>query len=1429
MFDTPADIRVNTVNCVGVMGAGVALAFKQRFPEMYRDYKRECELGRVRPGELHVWKNLSGDWIINFPTKRHWREKSRYEDIESGLVALREYLAQLGIVRVTLPALGSGHGGLDWSRVSKMIQKHLEGLEAEIIVFDPADSRTIADSEVPGVGPETRVLAKGTPDFPNALTGFDCDEIHYQGDLTILKSADLTIALSSKPNQKEETAAIESIGELPKSGLTICLVLGNATATTLAGTALDNGNRVAAWVPQGLSQYRPPKALRIAPRCNDLLLLSLAKPQQSWNPRLADRTRLASLLTSRTALVTDPEPRWLRHLEEVRGDTNGTKIFYIRYQDSEARAEKDLRLVSAKPIGRKSGNGKPNLTPILDSLWSRASEESVADSFEPKIETTIALEDSIETQHEYATPSQEPPLTRYPKRLIEVDLPIKRISAHARREKSIRHGHISTLHIWWARRPLAACRAVLCAALWPDPADSTCPESFRLTARTLMREWAGNHKELLGKESFGRFVNFQRNPSELDDNERLRAALLDFIADFANWDNSNVREYLDTSRALTHAAHDALGGAPGTRSLVVDPFAGGGSIPLEALRIGADAFASDLNPVPALLNKVVLEYIPKYGQTLVAAVVQLCREIEHEAKASLAPYFPKEENGSTPLAYLWARTILSEDPSGGATPIEVPLISSLWLSKKSHRGRALRWKRNALGQVITTQTQVRDVDGKIRQVARPQLEVFEPRNPSEVEAGTVKSGAATCPVTGFTTPPKRVRRQLASRSGGAADARLLAVVTIKENERGRFYRIATAQDEAAASRATKVLQDKIHEQKLGNGVRPFQLVPRRDSHRAVASLAVYGIKSFGDLFIDRQTLVILVLMDCIQRINLDSIGSIEGNEELARPTRVLLALMLSKLTDYCSSLSTWSSPASQETVRSTFGRQTLAMVWDFAEANAFAPSSGGWGHISKYFVKALEHLIASDLQAGVSAKADATASPLPSDIASCFFTDPPYYDSIPYAELSDYFYVWLRQLLYEVEPEIFADESTPKNTQAIVWHPQSDAERKAYENKMSAAMSEGRRVAAPGGIGVVVFAHKSTTGWEAQLQSMVDAGWVITASWPIDTERSGRTNANNTASLASSIHLVCRPRENPDGSVRMDEIGDWRDVLLELPRRIHEWMPRLAEEGVVGADAIFACLGPALEIFSRYSRVEKASGETVTLKEYLESVWAAVAKEALTIIFPDADTIGFEEDARLTAMWLWTLSAGKATGNGDDNGDEKVANQLEGNGKKAKQPSGFVLEYDAARKIAQGLGAHLETLTSVVEAKGEAARLFSVSERAQFLFAKQEEQPTRQRRKKKPQIDLFDAGKIEDDDDGGLRGDFTLKTGETVLDRVHQSMILFGAGRSEALKRFLVEDGAGRDQRLWRLAQALAALYPTGTDERRWVEGVLARKRSLGF
>jgi putative DNA methylase len=1030
----------------------------------------------------------------------------------------------------------------------------------------------------------------------------------------------------------------------------------------------------------------------------------------------------------------------------------------------------------------------------------------------------------------------------YPKRLIEVDLPIKRISAHARREKSIRHGHISTLHIWWARRPLAACRAVICASLWPDPVDvtasevdtakqdgkslelNTCPGAFRDFARKEMLKWTTHERQRqLSPESRPRFERARKDPALFNDSVQIRGALLDFIADFANWDNSTVREYLDSSRALTQAAHEALGGSAGTRPLIIDPFAGGGSIPLEALRVGADAFASDLNPIPVLLNKVVLEYVPKYGQHLADEVKRLSVEILSKAKNELHAYHAVEQEGSEAIVYLWFKTILSEAPGADEAPIELPLIRSMWLSKSKGRELALRWVRDKQGNIATETKEITHANGKTLSVRQPLIEVFSPRSVTEVEPGTSKGGAATCPITDYTTPVESVRKQLSERAGGAADARLGCVVSVAESTSGRKYRIATSDDRRTA-RAAAIALDKLKSQS-NDGI---TLVPegKLNHLRGFFNVVLYGMTRWYEIFAPRQLLTLVTFSRLIR----------EAGAELARDTdeafavavQTCLAMALGRLADYGSSLCVWSSNG--EFVCHTFGRQALPMVWDFAETN---PLSGlGWAGACEWVVRVLEQNELAHLQSGTAIQASAMDHPLPSDAADATITDPPYYAAIPYADLSDFFYGWLQRTLWGHHKELFAAELAPKDDECVALSHRAAMYRHKdaawFEQMMGRACSEGRRVTKPNGIGVYVFANKETHGWEAMLGALIDAGWTVTGSWPIDTERGGRLRAHNSAVLASSVHLVCRPRENREGSLLTGEVGDWRDVLAELPRRIHEWMPRLTEEGVVGADAIFACLGPALEIFSRYSRVEKASGEEVSLKDYLVHVWAIVSQEALSTIFEGATTEGFEPDARLTAMWLWTLNAPET-----DKQDGEEDRELEGDNEETpgskKAKSGFLLEYDTARKIAQGLGAHLEDLSSLIEVSGDAARLLPVAERTHYLFGKEQGQAPVEKKKKKPQLDLFSELTKSEDVETTWGEKAVTKVGATTLDRIHQSMILFAAGRGEALRRFLVDDGGGKDQRFWSLANALAALYPRNTNERRWVEGVLARKRGLGL
>ena len=411
-------------------------------------------------------------------------------------------------------------------------------------------------------------------------------------------------------------------------------------------------------------------------------------------------------------------------------------------------------------------------------------------------------------------------MTEYPKRLIEVDLPIREISAHARREKSIRHGHISTLHIWWARRPLAACRAVILAALWPDPADPQCPERFRAEATEMMKEWRA-----------------RRGGPDRDwsDNTAVRAALLHFIAEFANWDHSKNAAHLETARRLVQVAHESLGDARGMKPLVVDPFAGGGAIPLEALRVGADAFASDLNPVAVLLNKVVLEYIPKHGAALVEELQRRGAWVSEQAQSALSRFYPKDADGGMPIAYLWARTIGCEGPGCGA---KVPLVRSLWLSKK--RGRSV-------GMRLTPSKGGGDVD----------VELIQNPNVDEANQGTVRRGSATCPCCGYTTPVASVRAQLKPRQGGAADAKLLCVVTTRAGQPGRFYRLPLEEDLEALRAASEELAQREMRQR-----QPLSIVP--DEHLPIMSgvfnAPIYGHNTWGSLFTPRQAVALATLV-----------------------------------------------------------------------------------------------------------------------------------------------------------------------------------------------------------------------------------------------------------------------------------------------------------------------------------------------------------------------------------------------------------------------------------------------------------------------------------------------------------------------------------------------------------------------------------------
>ena len=994
------------------------------------------------------------------------------------------------------------------------------------------------------------------------------------------------------------------------------------------------------------------------------------------------------------------------------------------------------------------------------------------------------------------------------KRLAEVDFPIAEVSRHAAREKSIRHGHPSTLHLWWARRPLASSRAVLLGLLWPDPCDPLCPAEFKAQARELLPQVGGC------------------NPGTTD--EDLRKALLKFIAGFANWDNAAQRTYLEVSRALVKAAH---GEEP---PLVVDPFAGGGSIPLEALRLGCEAFASDLNPVACLILKVMLVDIPRHGPKLAEDLRRVGAEIRGQAEKELAELYPKDPDGATPMAYLWARTVRCESPNCGA---DIPLVRSFWLCTKASRKRALKHR----------------VVRPAGDPPRVEFDVFEPKSEKEVRGPTVTRAKATCLACGAVLPPERVRVQLATQHGGAdvifdakgrriGGARLLAVATLRSGEPGRHFRLPTERDYEAVRKAGARLAEILGEWERGGkqGLCPVPDEPTPTGGGSGAgrafSLQRYGMFQWGDLFTARQKVALRGLID-----------QTAGRKAAGTDASVLA---IGKLVDLGNALCAWMP--GQECPSAVFKLGRVKMGWDFVEGCLLGGSSGSFDKCTDNLAAGVVATDTATSKPGQAVQAMAQRSPIPDESAAVWFTDPPYYDAIPYADLADFFLVWMKRILPNHpllrDPFDPTNQLSPKDQEAV----QDDArlvdgrpkDAAFFDAVMGEAFAEGERTLREDGIGAVVFAHKTTEGWEALLSGMIRGGWTITGSWPIATEMGHRLRARESAALATSVHLVCRPRPDDAG------IGDWAVVLRELPSRVGDWMERLQGEGVRGADLVFACIGPALEIFSRYAKVETADGRGVALAEYLEKVWEVVGRSALAQVLGTAEAKArngaagaVEEDARLTALFLWTLQStnGDAEDTASDEGEDEEPSDEDDDeeGSARCKAKGFTLVFDVVRRFAQPLGIELPKWEGrVIETKKGVVRLLPIAERAKQLFGEDGAQAVAARLEQEAAVGtnplqgmLFPdlaapGGRGRGRGRGTLGGvevsDDSLASAReaTTLDRVHAAMLLQSGGRTNALRALLkAEQERGPD--FLRLANAFSALYPKGSKEKRLIDAML--------
>ena len=560
--------------------------------------------------------------------------------------------------------------------------------------------------------------------------------------------------------------------------------------------------------------------------------------------------------------------------------------------------------------------------------------------------------------------------------------------------------------------------------------------------------------------------------------------------------------------------------------------------------------------------------------------------------------------------------------------------------------------------------------------------------------------------------------------------------------------------------------------------------------------------------------------------------------------------VLSGVADRNVSLATWRPQADQEKVEHFFARQALPMAWDFGEAVPLSDSTGSFGDRLEILVRTISAM-AGDGQASRGTNstqaADATDHPLPDQAASIWFTDPPYYDAVPYADLSDFFLVWLKRTLPDQrllrDPFDPDNALSPKIREAVQDETKyADGRPKTqdwFEEAMARAFSEGRRVLNEDGVGSVVFAHKTTEGWEALLSGLIRGGWTITGSWPITTEMASRLRARDSAALATSIHLICRPR--PEDA----PTGDWTVVLRELPGRVGEWMERLQDEGIRGADLVFACIGPALEIFSRYSGVETADGREIGLPTYLEKVWEVVGRTALENVLGAAEAKArnglagaLEEDARLTALFLWTLQATSAEDSRDE--DHEPTEDIDDEEISDTSAKGFSLVFDVVRRFAQPLGIDLPKWENrTIETKKGMVRLLPVAERAKKLFGEQGARavaawlerdvgsstdplqgmlfPDQQQ---KPAVAARERRPRYGDADDATDGRSAASPGNTTLDRVHTAMLLQAGGQTNALHA-LVRAERERGPDFMRLSNALSALYPRGTEEKRLLDAML--------
>lgn len=911
------------------------------------------------------------------------------------------------------------------------------------------------------------------------------------------------------------------------------------------------------------------------------------------------------------------------------------------------------------------------------------------------------------------------------KRFIEESFPVKEVSKESAREKNIRHGHISTLHIWWARRPLASSRATNYAALIPAPKN--------------IEEWQ---------------------------KER------DFIIELSKWENSNNEKLLERARKKILEAN---GGVP---PKVLDPFGGGGAIPLEALRLGCETYSNDLNPVAVLIQKCTLEYPQKYGKPIpkkqylaerpwlneekgqtkkekrlfdddeTETVNPLVEDVKYwgnwvleEAKKEIGQFYPEEPDGSVPVGYIWARTIPCQNP---ACVAEIPLMRQYWLAKKAKKKVALYpyFENNEVQFKIVG-------DGAVLCKAEEYEKWpsgFKPEN------GTVARAVATCPVCGSTVEATNTRRLF---KDGKSGQRMVAVVTHKPGTTGKKYRISTENDFQIFKEAETYLHEKREKLFLEWGMDPVPdeeiSVTPSDTMGGTNRVLNYDIKSWGDLFNGRQKLALAIFVEKV-RNGFQLMLKTNNNSEYSKALVTYLGLALDMQSGFNSRLSRWENTS--QIIKHVYSRQALPMMWDYAESNAFSGSTGSWENGFNYYLNSIIHCSGIPASCNVY-NYSATQLAFKDNFFDVVLTDPPYYDNVPYSYLSDLFYVWLKRSLGMVYPELFSTPLTPKKNEIVAYTKKEGGKAEAnrfFEDMLKNAFMEIQRILKPKGLTTIVYAHKSTDGWETLINSLLDSGLVISGAWPLNTEMQNRILANETASLASSIYIVARKMER-------QPTGFYNQVKDELDKYLNFKLERLWQEGISGSDFFIAAIGSAIEVFGKYEQVMDYEGNVVRANRLLQDVRKIVTDFAVKQILHNGFAGEISDLTRFYVLWRWEFGAVK-------------------------------VRFDDARKLAQSCSIDLAlewNRSGFITKDKEFIRVLGPQER-----------------------------KLE-----------SIKHPTGLVDVLHKVLLLWEKSKRQEIIQLLQDSGFGNSEAFYRVGQAVSECLTNDNKEKKLLDGFLSGRERL--